>query len=304
MNNRVKIEAIVACSSTDGAIGKYNTLPFRLPLDMARFKRITTGHAVVMGRKTAMSIPFALPNRTNYVVTHKDTTPYEGQIPVQSMQEVVNYELATKETATIFVIGGEEIYRMMMPYLTGLHITIVDQPIEEADAFWPEGEFRCFFPRQGTHPNHTPAFVEKQVDNGICTHYSHYLLEGSGGPPLLSIPLWKSAEVPYKVVNPESTETTVKEDPPPSINARIEKIEDYVHQLGKSVKSDIANLSVGFHGFESRVSAAVDEFETWLEHLASSGARESTKASDDVTSTPRHGSLGHVRKSRGHARYP
>ena len=118
------------------AIGKGNELPWRLSDDLKRFKALTLGKPVLMGRKTADSLGRALPGRTNLVLTRSGRVPFEG------MQAVVSVEEA-QETAhaggaeELCVIGGAEIYALTLPLADRIHLTYVDTVVEDADAFFP-----------------------------------------------------------------------------------------------------------------------------------------------------------------------
>ncbi len=129
----MSIEIVVAISN-NYAIGKDNKLLWHLPEDLQRFKRITEGHSVLMGRKTWESLPTKfrpLPNRENFVLS---TNPYfnaEGATTIHSLDLV---PLRNK----LFVIGGSEIYNQTIKYADVIHMTQVHVDIEEADAFFPK----------------------------------------------------------------------------------------------------------------------------------------------------------------------
>jgi dihydrofolate reductase len=128
--------SIIAAIAANGAIGINNDLPWRLPNDMKRFRQLTTGHPVLMGRKTFESLPHgALPNRTNIVITRNHTVPFENCILFHSIQDALE-EYGTQEE--IFVIGGASIYGQIMPFADKLYITLVRHSFENADTFFPE----------------------------------------------------------------------------------------------------------------------------------------------------------------------
>lgn len=131
--------ALIAALDREGAIGKGNALPWHLPDDLRRFKALTLGKTVLMGRRTAESLGRALPRRTNLVLTRSRYTPYAGMRAVGSLEEAIS--LAGGEE--LAVIGGGEIYVLTLPLATRLHLTHVDTVVECADAHFP-----AFDPRQ------------------------------------------------------------------------------------------------------------------------------------------------------------
>jgi len=124
---------LVAAIDRDGAIGRGNQLPWRLPDDLKRFKALTLGHAVLMGRKTAESLGRALPGRRNLVLTRSGRAPFEGMQAVASLDEAA----AACEGPALMVIGGGELYALALPLAARLHLTHVDTRVEGADAFFP-----------------------------------------------------------------------------------------------------------------------------------------------------------------------
>ena len=120
----------MACSN--GGIGKGNALPWHLPDDLKRFKALTLGKTILMGRRTAESLGRALPKRTNLVLTRSGFVPFAGMQPVASLDAAL--EVAGGE---LVVIGGGEIYALTLPIATTLHLTHVDTVVEDADAHFP-----------------------------------------------------------------------------------------------------------------------------------------------------------------------
>ncbi len=127
------MQAIVAVSQSWG-IGKGGDLLFRLPSDLRRFKAMTTGHTVIMGRKTLDSLPGGkgLPHRRNLVLSRQsDFAPDRAEV-IHSVEDI----LKTAEDDA-FVIGGQQVYEQLLPYCTRVHITkVLSDP--EADAFFPD----------------------------------------------------------------------------------------------------------------------------------------------------------------------
>lgn len=136
--------SIIVAVAKKGIIGKDNSLIWHLPNDLQYFKKLTTNHIIVMGRKTLESLPFKLPNRTHWVVTtQKDyVAPFEDVRVFYSLEEMLAAvrELPYEE---IFCIGGARFYEACLPYADTLYITDVDGEFE-GDAFFPivpEGSF-------------------------------------------------------------------------------------------------------------------------------------------------------------------
>ena len=126
------MQAIVAVSQSWG-IGRDGHLLFRISADLQRFKALTTGHTVIMGRKTLQSLPGGrgLPNRRNLVLTRQEDFAPDRAEAVHSLGELL--ALADRNA---FVIGGQDIYEQLLPYCTRVYVTKVfaDAP---ADAFFP-----------------------------------------------------------------------------------------------------------------------------------------------------------------------
>lgn len=130
-----QVIALIAALDRRGAIGKGNALPWHLPDDLKRFKQLTLGKPVLMGRKTAQSLGRALPGRRNLVLTRSGQVPFEGMEAVASLEAASG---ATQDAEALCVIGGGEIYALTLPMATVLHLTHVDTIVEGADAFFPE----------------------------------------------------------------------------------------------------------------------------------------------------------------------
>lgn len=127
--------SIIVAIAQNFAIGKNNDLLFHLPNDLKRFKQITTGHPVIMGRNTLLSLPKgALPNRRNIVITDNAAEKFDGCEMVFSIDEAIE---AVKNETEAFVIGGGMIYRQFFPFAGKLYLTLVHQDFE-ADVYFPE----------------------------------------------------------------------------------------------------------------------------------------------------------------------
>lgn len=125
--------SLVAALDRDRAIGRGNDLPWKLPNDLKRFKALTLGKPVLMGRKTAESLGRALPGRRNLVLTRSGHVPFDGMETVASLDQAI----ATVQGEELMVIGGGEIYALALPFATHLYLTHVDATTDGADAFFP-----------------------------------------------------------------------------------------------------------------------------------------------------------------------
>ena len=110
-------------------------LPWHLPDDLRRFRQLTVGHSVIMGRKTFESIGRPLPDRQNIVVTRDENYQAEGCLVVHSLEEAFGLTADEEES---FIIGGEQLYIQALPFANRMYITHVDTTVEEAQTFFPE----------------------------------------------------------------------------------------------------------------------------------------------------------------------
>jgi len=123
---------IIVATDSAGGIGINNTLPWRLPEDLAFFKKTTSGHPIVMGRKTFESIGRPLPNRRNIVVTRNGSWQHEGVEAVPSLDAAA----ALIGAAQAFIIGGAQIYAETLPHVAQLLVTEIGRRFD-CDAFFP-----------------------------------------------------------------------------------------------------------------------------------------------------------------------
>lgn len=126
---------IVVAMGEKNEIGFENQLLWHLPKDLKHFKDLTSGHPIIMGRKTYESIGKALPNRTNIVVSRKKDWFEEGILIVGSLKEALKF--AKKIDEEVFVIGGGNIYEQTMDLVDKLEVTLVKADLE-ADTFFPK----------------------------------------------------------------------------------------------------------------------------------------------------------------------
>ena len=125
---------MIAAVAENNALGKNNDLLWHLPLDFRRFKEITSGHHIIMGRKTFESFPKPLPNRTHVIITRQKDFKHDGCIVVQDIEKAV--AVCPKED-DLYIIGGGEIYKQFMHLADQLDITRVHNSFE-ADVYFPE----------------------------------------------------------------------------------------------------------------------------------------------------------------------
>lgn len=127
---------IIVAAGENNAIGKDNDLIWHLSDDLKRFKKLTNGHHIIMGRKTFESFPKPLPNRTHVVITRQSNYQApDGVVVVNSLADAID---ATRKDATPFIIGGGEIYKQAMSLADTLEITRVHANFDDADTFFPE----------------------------------------------------------------------------------------------------------------------------------------------------------------------
>jgi dihydrofolate reductase len=158
--------SLIAAVARDGVIGKGNTLPWHIPEDLKRFKQITTGSPVILGRKTYESIGRLLPGRKNIIVSRSKERLVPGARVVDSLEAAIE-EAKVGTPAEIFVLGGGEIYRLALPLADRLYITEIDLEVEGGDAWFPEwpavrqgpvssGSSRMLF-RETSHEERPPS---------------------------------------------------------------------------------------------------------------------------------------------------
>ncbi len=131
------VVTIIVAVARDGAIGRRGDLLFHISDDLRRFKRLTMGHPIVMGRKTFESFPKGpLPGRTNIVVTRSGDYDGRGATVAGSLDEALK-AAAAEETGRIFILGGGEIYRQAFGIADALELTDIDAAVDDADTFFP-----------------------------------------------------------------------------------------------------------------------------------------------------------------------
>ena len=127
--------SIIAAVARNRAIGYKNKLIYWLPNDLKRFKALTTGHTIIMGRNTFLSLPKgALPNRRNIVLSRSQKA-FEGCDVYPSIEEALKHCAPDEE---VYIIGGASVYKQALPLADRLCLTEIDDTPKEADAFFPD----------------------------------------------------------------------------------------------------------------------------------------------------------------------
>ena len=142
--------ALIAAVAANGVIGADNRLPWQLPEDLKRFRALTMGHAVIMGRKTWESLPRALPGRQNIVVSRQHGYTAAGASAASSFVAALD---CVRMPEPVFCIGGGEIYRAALPFATTLHLTEIARDFE-GDARFPPFDRNDW--RETAHEVHAP----------------------------------------------------------------------------------------------------------------------------------------------------
>ncbi len=131
---------MIVAMAENGVIGRNNSLPWHLPDDLKRFKAITTGHPIVMGRKTFESIGRLLPKRTNVILTRRPDFVVEGAVVLREPEEV---QERFKNEDEVFIIGGAEIYGCFIDLADRLYLTKVHHAVQ-GDVSFPEFNENAF----------------------------------------------------------------------------------------------------------------------------------------------------------------
>ena len=153
--------SIIAAVGRNFELGKNNDLIWHFKQDMKFFKKTTLGHTVIMGRKTFESLPKALPNRLNVVITSDSSYSAENIVVVSSVEQALKY--CDNEEA--FVIGGGMIYKEFLPFADKLYLTEIEDSLENADTYFPSFDKNEF----------KRTVVKSTDENGIA--FSHIIYE-------------------------------------------------------------------------------------------------------------------------------
>jgi dihydrofolate reductase len=160
------LSAIAAIQQADRGIGYQNDLLYKIRGDLQWFKKLTTGHPIIMGRKTFDSIGKPLPNRTTIVVTRNKAWQHEGVLIASTIEEAVS-KAKEIEKEELFIIGGAEIFNQAFPFIDRLYLTVVEAS-KPADTFFPsyESTFKKVIKES-----------EPLVDPETQLHYRHLVLD-------------------------------------------------------------------------------------------------------------------------------
>ncbi|RJE90198.1 dihydrofolate reductase [Paenibacillus sp. 1011MAR3C5] len=131
---------LIAAMDRNRAIGVRNELPWRLPEDMAYFRRMTTGKTVLMGRKTFESLGRPLPNRRNVVLTRQTDLHLDGCEVIHRLEDAIR----TFGEEELMIIGGAEIYALALPHADRILLTEVEMEVDDADAYFPAFDERSW----------------------------------------------------------------------------------------------------------------------------------------------------------------
>lgn len=137
MIHNSRISAIAAIGENK-ELGGHNSLLWHIPGELKRFKEITMGHPIIMGRKTYDSIGRLLPGRTNIIITRDQGYKLDGAVIVSSVGEALEVAKKSEGADEIFIIGGGQIFKESLPVTDRLYLTLVHKTFPDADTFFPE----------------------------------------------------------------------------------------------------------------------------------------------------------------------
>ncbi|GAA4805993.1 dihydrofolate reductase DfrA [Olivibacter ginsenosidimutans] len=129
--------SIIVAAAKNNAIGKNNQLLWHMPADLKFFRKTTSGHTIIMGRKTFESVGQPLPKRRNIVITHQKDYQAEGIEVASSLEEALERCEKEREDDEVFIVGGAQIYEEAMPFTDKIYLTVIQQVFEDADTFFP-----------------------------------------------------------------------------------------------------------------------------------------------------------------------
>ncbi len=155
--------SFIVAMSENRVIGVGNRLPWHIPEDLKRFKRITSGHPVIMGRKTFDSIGKPLPGRANIVITRNKDWAVPGVLIVNSLDDAIT--LAEKQTGSneIFILGGGQIFQEALPRADRIYLTIVHTEIQ-GDTYFPEFDAKNYKATLEEKHSGSPSFTFRDLE--------------------------------------------------------------------------------------------------------------------------------------------
>ncbi len=157
--------SIIVAKASNNIIGKDNQLIWHLPDDLKRFKRLTTGHTVIMGRKTFESLGRVLPNRHHIILCNDQQMNIDNE-NVEIFSDISMLDKYIKDEDEHFVMGGATIYRLLMPYVQKMYITEIDKDFE-GDVSFPEVDMNTW---KVTEKEDGPATEENEFDYKYVTY--------------------------------------------------------------------------------------------------------------------------------------
>lgn len=128
---------LIAAVSENKVIGRNNALPWYISADLKRFRKLTTGHPIIMGRKTYESIGKPLPNRTNIVITKDQEYQADGVVVAHSLEEALKTASKSEGSDEIFIIGGGQIFKEAIQFADKLYLTVIRKQFE-GDIYFPD----------------------------------------------------------------------------------------------------------------------------------------------------------------------
>lgn len=149
--------SLIVAMDQNRVIGLNNDMPWHLPNDLRHFKDTTTGHTIVMGRKTFDSIGRVLPNRKHIVLTRSNDSFPEEVMVIRHLDAILDYAKAN-ESEEVFVIGGGELFKQMLPFANKLYLTIIEETFE-GDVYFPpfnEADWHLIHKEKGVKNEENP----------------------------------------------------------------------------------------------------------------------------------------------------
>jgi dihydrofolate reductase len=143
----MSLVSLIAAMARNRVIGRQNRMPWHVPEDLRRFRRLTMGAPVIMGRKTHESLGRPLPGRRNIVVTRQRNASWPGCETAPSLTEALDM---TRDASERFVIGGAELYRLALPLADRLYLTLIDADYD-GDTWFPEVDWSAWRERSREH---------------------------------------------------------------------------------------------------------------------------------------------------------
>jgi len=149
--------SMIAAIGINRELGQGNELIWKIPNDLKRFKELTEGHPIIMGRKTYESIGRVLPNRTNIIVSRDPEYKIEEGIVVNSIEQGLDVAKNEPGSEEVFIIGGAQVYSLGIKFADRLYLTKINAQAPKADAFFPD--YSADFTKK--------TFSEKHNENGL-----------------------------------------------------------------------------------------------------------------------------------------